>query len=705
MDYRQFADGTPVEGQHKIQSQHSAHVHVKDGRVDKVHRTASAFLRPAKGHPRAENFKGFAKQDIEMSTSGYSELTLRSCSDPGHQRLKRSINETDENLKIMKTLTRDSLIFDATDKINWSEVGGEKKKTRPLYEVLRCFLDKTVREREVGYCTSELHHMVRNNKTVFRAVKQLLENRNHQNLTSWAVYVAALTANGKYEAQNVLAHAIKTDNPRPLTSEEYKTLLISIFYLPDGPLHSSLFNALFDLTINDRKGEVVTSTAMLVLAGLTHRFKRTGYNATLGDSVAEVIHNRYRNKSSIYHPESMAYESHLRDHICAFGNLGHHSGIPLILKHKDHDNSDIRSAVISAMRKLSPKHTDRHLMDALNQDEHVEVKAAVVNVFIDRHQNLTESVIRGLEQALWYANKGDVLDSSIQEFLENHGNHTRALYLRKKRSIIIRRKRALIPELRPREYELGQSKRWNNVFGGDWLGAESVIQFMAKLNLQIGIFGGKAELILDNFAHIRAHVLKFDVEIASGKASFKAAASFKNDFPKDLIHFVADTGDELLRHFDSITSVITKGIEKFRITLAKYIPLNIEKFTDFVRNIDYFSKKLTFPLRAIKGTKKLLSFSKDLSSRVTTWTSVITRINQIEQNLLKLTGFETVFQKTIDRLDVLYQITDSISSYLPNNLPVGFNINDLLQTVSKVPVSEQTCQIRGIFHDVRRVCS
>ncbi|KAJ7311795.1 hypothetical protein OS493_039834, partial [Desmophyllum pertusum] len=128
-DYQQFADGTPAKGEHKIQSQHSAHVHVKDGRVDKVHRTTSAFLRPANGHPRAENFKDFRKQDIEMSTKGYSKLTLRSCSDPERHRSKRSTIEN-EHLKTVKSLTRDSLLFDDTDKIKWSEVGGEKKKAR-----------------------------------------------------------------------------------------------------------------------------------------------------------------------------------------------------------------------------------------------------------------------------------------------------------------------------------------------------------------------------------------------------------------------------------------------------------------------------------------------------------------------------------------------------------------------------------------------
>ncbi|KAJ7365984.1 hypothetical protein OS493_002726 [Desmophyllum pertusum] len=695
-DYEQFADGTPAKGEHKVQSQHSAHVHVKDGRVDTVHRTTSAFLRPANGHPRAENFKDFRKQDIEMSTKGYSKLTLRSCSDPEHHRSKRSTIEN-EHLETVKLLTRDSLLFDETDKIKWSEVGGEKKKVRPLYEVLRCFVDKSVKEREIGYCTKELHHMVRNDKSVFRAIKRLVQNRNHQNLTSWSVYAAALAAHGKYEAQNALAQAVKTGNPRPLTSEEYETLLISIFYLADGPLHSSLFNALLELTIEDGKGEDVTATAMLVLAALTERAKRAGYNGSLCDSVADMIHHRYRNRSSLYHPDSMEYESHLRDHIWAFGNLGHHSGLSVILEHIDHDNSDIRLSVISAMRKLSPKHTDQHLMKTLYQDEHSEVKAAVVNVFIDRHQNLTESVVQGLEHALWHADKDETLDSSIQEFLENHGNHTKAVYLRTRRSVIHRRKRALIPELRPREYNLGRSKRWGKGVGGEWLGAETAIQFMNKLQLRVGIFGGKFEINIDNYALIQAHILKFPFEIAKGKAAFKAAASFKNDFPKDLIHTVADVGDELLRNFDSITSVITKAIEKFRTKLVGYVPLNIDKFTDFVRKIDQLLKDLTLPLQAIKGTSKIISFSKDVSVRVKEWTSLINRIKKIQQNLATLTGLETLFKRVLGTLDKILGIMDDISQHLPKNLPESFNIKNLLQTLRKVPASQQTAKIKEYF--------
>ena len=114
-DYQQFADGTPIKGTHKVQSRHSAHVHLKDGKVEQVHRSMKAFFKPPNGHPRAENLDNFEKQDIEVSASGYSKMRLKSCSDPFHPRSKRSVTEK-EHLDILKTLTKDSILFNDNEK-------------------------------------------------------------------------------------------------------------------------------------------------------------------------------------------------------------------------------------------------------------------------------------------------------------------------------------------------------------------------------------------------------------------------------------------------------------------------------------------------------------------------------------------------------------------------------------------------------------
>ena len=677
-DYQQFADGTPVKGQHKIQSQHSADVHLKDGKVEQVHRSTKAFFRPPNGHPRAENVKEFQEQDIEITAKGYSRLRLRSCSDSQHQRSKRSTMVKEDSYTIVH-LTRDTLVFTDARNIKWFETGDEKTKVRPLYEVLRCFVDKSIKEREVGDCSSELHRMVRTDKNVFQVIKQLVHKRNHQNITSWGVYVSALAAHGEYEAQNALARALTTQYPRPLNTKEYETLLVSIHYLSSGPLHASLFNALFSLASGDKKEDHITATAMLVLAGLTERVETGGYNETLRTSIAEMIYNRYRNRSRLYHPDSLDGEMQLRDHIWAFGNLGHHSGLPVILRYIEHNDSSIRSAVILALRKMPQKYTDKHLIRALYQDEEDDVKAAVVKVFIDQHQDLSDSVVKGLEHALWSANEGEALDSAIQEFLENHGNHTKAVQLRQRRRIIHRRKRALFSALHPREYDLGASKQWPLFIGGKWLGAEAFLQLVNKLTITIGVFGGKLEVNLDNFGFIRGHILKFPFKIVEGKAVFKAAATFKNDIPKDLIHTAADAGDDLLGQFDSIASLVTEQIESFREELAQYIPLHIDGYTKFVASLTQFLNNLKTPLQALKGANKVMTFSSGIQVREKGWNLLSGKITKIQYDLAKVTGSEKVFKKRLDDLDRIIGVIDGISKCLPKELPKKFDIDTVLQ--------------------------
>lgn len=695
-DYHQFADGSTVKGEHKVKSQHSAHVHLNDGKIEQVQRSMKALFRSSSGHPRAENHKAFENQDIEISTTGYSKMKLRRCSDAVHRRSKRSTSVS-EHLDVVKSLIKDTILFTDADKIDWTKIGGEQRKVRPMEEVLRCLNKKDIKEREIAHCSSELHHMVLNDEDVFKSIKHLVRNRDHQNLTAWSIYVSALAAHGKYEAQNVLAHAVKTRTPRPLNEKEFETLLVAIHYLPNGPLHITLFDALLTLAFENKQEDQSTATAMLVLAGLTERAKRAGYNETLSESVAEMIHSRYKNKSSLYHSDSVDHAIHLRDHIWAFGNLGHHSALPFILEHVDHDDSSIRSAVISAMRKMPHKYTDKHLMKALYQDEEPNVKAAVVDVFIDRHQNLSDSIVKGLEYAMWHANKGETLDSVIREFLENHGNHEKAVHLRKKRKTIHRRKRALFPVLRPREFRLGRAKDWRMVVGGEWLGAEAAVQFSNMLKLRVGIFGGKAAVELDNSGIIRSHLLKYGFEIAKGRAAFRASASFKNDFPKDLIHTVADAADDLLRQFDSITNVVVETIAKFRRKLLGFVPLNTEKLTDFLQTTDIFLQNLNVPQKIIKGVHKLISFSKDVDVNKKIWRSLTVKIKKIKEIRTRITGFDTVVNKALETLKRMFKVVDGTSKYLPKHLPASFSLKELLHTLKNVSGSQQKFTFKEYF--------
>ena len=336
-------------------------------------------------------------------------------------------------------------------------------------------------------------------------------------------------------------------------------------------------------------------------------------------------------------------------------------------------------------------------MRALYTDEHNDVKTAVVNVFVERHEHLSASVVQGLEHALWDAPESETLDSSISQFLENHGDHPNAVYLRKKRSVIHRRKRALFPFLRPREFALGPSKRWVKTYGGKWLGAESVIQFVNQVKLRIGIFGGNFQVNLDNYANIDAYILKFGFEVVRGKAAFKASASFKNDFPKDLIHAIADAGDDLLKQFDSITSVIAEQINKFKDKLAGYLPLYVNKFVDFVNKIVQFVQNLVQPLRPINLIGKVIKFAKDVLDRVKNWKWLIDKIKKIQLTLGRLTVVDDVFKKVIGALDKILNVVGSITKYLPHNLPGNFNIKKLLEILRSVSADLHLDKIKDYF--------
>ena len=237
-------------------------------------------------------------------------------------------------------------------------------------------------------------------------------------------------------------------------------------------------------------------------------------------------------------------------------------------------------------------------------------------------------------------------------------------------------------------------------YGGTWLGAESVIQFINQVKLRVGIFGGTFEVNLDNYAHIQAHILKFGFEVLRGKAAFKASASFKNDFPKDLIHAIAGAGDDLLKQFDSITSVIAEQINRFISKLKGYLPLYIDKFVDFVNKIVQFVQNLVQPLRPINLIKKVITFAKDVLRRLKDWKWLTDMIKRIQKSLGRLTAVDNVFKKVIATLDKILDIVGNITKYLPHNLPGNFNIKRLLDILRPVSVDLHLAKIKEYFNSL-----
>jgi hypothetical protein len=112
------------------------------------------------------------------------------------------------------------------------------------------------------------------------------------------------------------------------------------------------------------------------------------------------------------------------------------------------------------------------------------VKAGVIEVFLERRQNISDEMREAIEDALWSAEDGDELDSKITEFLDKHGDdsHHTTKQLRKRRAAIRRKKRALIPALKPREFSLGARREWRKGFGGRRAGSEVIMRYACCLS-------------------------------------------------------------------------------------------------------------------------------------------------------------------------------------------------------------------------------
>ena len=109
---------------------------------------------------------------------------------------------------------------------------------------------------------------------------------------------------------------------------------------PAGPLYPELVQALLSLHKNNSKSDEVTVRAMLVMSGLVRRIHDAGYNRSLSESIAQYLHRSFKSHPARFHDyESDSHETYLRNHIWAFGNLGHASSLNTIIPHLDHDSS------------------------------------------------------------------------------------------------------------------------------------------------------------------------------------------------------------------------------------------------------------------------------------------------------------------------------------------------------------------------------
>jgi ABC-type transporter Mla subunit MlaD len=204
-----------------------------------------------------------------------------------------------------------------------------------------------------------------------------------------------------------------------------------------------------------------------------------------------------------------------------------------------------------------------------------------------------------------------------------------------------------------------------------------------QVKLQIGIFGGKFEVDMDNSALFRANVLTWHFEILSGKAAFKMSARFKNDIPKDLIHTISDTADDILARVDSISSIFTKHIQNFIDKLKNYLPLDAKAFLKFILDAAEFLK------RSIQATKFGKSFSqivkgfKNALRANGLWRKIAVLVAKLLRNLKGLSLSDAPFREAFQFLTELVDLISRTAFDLPQGFPGNFNIKEFLEHISR----------------------
>jgi enamine deaminase RidA (YjgF/YER057c/UK114 family)/uncharacterized protein YdcH (DUF465 family) len=683
-DYLKHADGRPVKGEQHGESHYHTSLEIENGAIKNVKRTHFSRFGRVKGYNRPQDIPKFQQQpDLNLKASGESHLNLLRCVGHTNKRAKRSLEKMP---RFLENLKQGTLSYDGVRDLKWSSVGDPDKPNRTFYELLRCYYDPSVKKSDLSQCVKELHYLVKANDDIFEKIVNVILERSHQNFSTWSGLVGAIVVRGDYKTQKILGHAMLSEEPRPLSNEEHAKLLEAVYFIPAGPLYPELLHALLSLHKNSSKSDEITVRSMLVVSGLVRRCHDSGYNRSLSERIAQHLHQSFETHPARFHDEeSSSHEGYLWSHVCAFGNLGHISSLQYITRYLDHDSSGIRYFAVSALRKLPAQYTDHHLIRILRNDEHVTVKAGVIEVFIERRQNLSDELRDVIEDALWISEEGDELDSKIVEFMENHDekSHHVIRKLRKRRSDIQRKKRALIPALKPREFSLGLQKEWRRAFGGNQAGAEAVMRFVNGAKLKIGIFGGRFEVNLDNLALFRAHVIMWSFDIVNGKAAFTMGAGFKNDIPKDLIHTIADTADDILKNIDGISNIFSQHIQKFHDKLKRYLPFIPDIFLNFISETVKFVDRTIQVSRFGKVFKKILSNVQSAWRANEFWLKIGHLSKSLSLSLSNIKLSTGSFQRGIRFVNKLLDLCSKLRFRLPRNFPINFNIKKFLSHITR----------------------
>ena len=687
-DYLRYADGRLGNKIHPGNSLYKSVTKIYDGVLQETRRTHKSHFNEIFSHDHDFNMKRSAFQsDFNIETHGKSHLRLFQCTRPSNKKRRKRSFQYDDDVALLKKFTKDSLMFRQLHLVKGNN--HEQVHLKTVYELLRCHWDPAVTKSELNKCVKELHVQAKKHNSTFQIIVTLAQSLSHQNLSTWGALVGCLVVKNDEQTQRVLADLITTENPRQLTDTEFDYILEAVYFLPSGPLFPRLIESLLSVheNKNGSRHTEVSHMAMLVISALVKKCCDAGYNTSLPDFIFERLRNSFVNHPHRRHEEaSETHQSYLRNHLWAFGNLGHISSLNIVTSQLDSDNSVIRLSAVTALRKLPTSLTDHLLLEVLKREEHVSVKTAVIRVIMERGGNINEELRNAIEDALWKTEEKDEFDLAILQLLENTDDHTsESIKLLRQRRVLIhqRKKRAFLPILKPREFILGPKKEWSRKFGGKYASVEAGVKFINQVKLRIGIFGGKFELDLDNAAIFAGNVFSKKFNIIDGKAAFKFAASFKNDIPKDLIHNIVDVIDSSLSKVDALKSIFLQHIENFISKLKNYLPLNVEDFTTFIEQGLDFAKRISLPIRFGNHFRNIANFLHDFLAKSDTWNRISHLVKSMMPKLKNLEFSAKPFMKTKKFLQFLKNAIDLVTKNVPHELPIQFEIRDFLDYISQ----------------------
>lgn len=117
------------------------------------------------------------------------------------------------------------------------------------------------------------------------------------------------------------------------------------------------------------------------------------------------------------------------------------------------------------------------------------------------------------------------------------------------------------------DMQIGNSKQWHKVFGGEDMGAYADIDLTNLVQLRIGLFGGLMDININDEAKVVAYAWSWDFDIAHARVAFRAGFSYMSIVPEDLLRAVTFIADNVAAGLEAIGSAYASALLPFGVSL------------------------------------------------------------------------------------------------------------------------------------------